>query len=445
MYLFPNISKFPEKLVTDTLPSDFRGKAKKILYVSSVAVIFAALAVILYNNFQKYDALRTGDYEHHIQYLNHFLTSWRVPTANEGFQMYNPPVFYFLSAIFYRIFGQTHCFSSVERYAQFINSVSAFLTVLFVFLTLKKLIRDKLAIVLALGVAAFLPMQLYKAPSISGDNLAALFLGITIYLWLIYLSKPEKNVLIAMAVFSGIGLLVRYTALFPFLGICFGFVYVYYRRVLDRKKVLRDLIVFLSVVLAIAGVFYIRNILLFNKLFPINGTHDFFFFRQTPGYRDWGFYTNIFALALNSREFDSFLSSMYMTFWFDGQHLFLNYSNILKNELFSLLAMALLPTLLIILGIAKSLNSAVEQADKNSAFLIVSVATFWLFIVGVTLGSYQYPFYSILKAHYILPCIVPIICFLGLGLESWIARTGQLATSIWITVLSLMIYRLYYL
>ena len=51
------------------------------------------------NNFWKIPLSVGMDYEGHTNYISYMSAFWRVPLANEGWQMFQPPLFYFLEAV----------------------------------------------------------------------------------------------------------------------------------------------------------------------------------------------------------------------------------------------------------------------------------------------------------------------------------------------------------
>jgi len=438
--LYPGLTRKLDSIASRLVPDSLKTEmATEVLYRASLAVIFLVLAVLLWHNFINYDPARTGDYEHHQKYLHHFLTSWRIPTADEGIQMYNPPLFYMAAALLFRLSGPSSLFPMVENCAQFVNSVSVLITMFAIFLILRRVLVGRLAVAASLAIAAFLPMSLYKAPSVAGDSATALVCTLSFYLWLRYTDGQKRSGIVLLAVSSGIGLLVRYTALFPFLGICAGLAYMFWQNPSGRKKLITHFAAYLAIVLLIAGGYYARNVMLFGGLFPINGTRELFFYRQTPGFRDWDFYTNVRDLILGnpmSKQLimESFLAGTYSSFWFDGQHVFMIYSKVSKFTPYVVPALGLLPTALMAWGMARGTGRALSGGEGRGAFMAVCVVTAALGAAAFTLGSFKYPYYSIIKAFYLLFCLAPIVCFFGLGFEALTARSGRLAATMCIVL-----------
>jgi hypothetical protein len=450
LLLLPGMSRAVDGFLLIFIPESLRGqKARKKLFNASVIAIFTVLGFVLFNNFLKYPAARTGDTQFHMEYLNHFLESWRIPLASEGFQMYNPPAFYLISAFLYRLAGPGGTFDGVERYAQLINTVSALLTVLVVFLALKRLIRDRGVLLLTLLVAAFLPINIYKAPSISAENMTALICTTAIFFWVRYIEKPGIKPVLLMGLFTGIGFLTRYTTLMVAIGVTAGFIYIALIRDRDIKTILREYGLYVLVTGAVSGWYYVRNLVHFHKLFPFNGSPDLFFFRQVPGYHDWNFYSDIGGILINNplsknTLMESFPGGFYSTFWYDGHRLFVTTHDFVL--IFVLLALALLPTLLIIWGIQQSCAGAFSGTrDRDQAFAVGSAVTVALSFTAAMLLGLRMPFYSSTKAFYILYCILPLTYFLGVGLNAWVGRRGYVTAALWTAAFCLAALKVFFL
>jgi len=429
MLLSPGVSLRLDRAIAFTAPA--------FLYGLAVALVFCILAYVLYHNFLVYPAIRTGDFDAHVQYLNRMVASFRPPLASEGFQMYNPPIYYLASAALYRLFGPAGTLSDVVRYAQLVNTVSAFLTAVLLFFILRRVFKDRPVVFLSLLVAASLPMCIVKAPSISGDSTLTLLCTATFYLWLRYTEAPSWRLALLTGLGAGLCFLTRYTGLFVIMGLSAGFIYSALRGRASMRRTLAEMAAFLSVSLIVCGWYYARNILVFHHLFPINGTQEMFFFRQYPGYRDRAFYTDIKALFLNSpfgkaNVTESFLAGSYTTFWSDGQRLLLGTQNVIPTM--AALSLSLLPSLLIAHGAVKASASTVSKGgDGRAVFLAGCIFTLSMSLAAYALGTYSYPYYSMVKSFYIMFCIAPIACLFALGLEAWVARSGYLAITLYIT------------
>jgi 4-amino-4-deoxy-L-arabinose transferase-like glycosyltransferase len=383
-----------------------------------------------------YPAVRTGDFDGHLNYFNRMLESFSPPLASEGFQMYNPPLYYFVSALAFRVFGPAGTLSDVIRYAQLVNTASTFFSVVLLFLILRRVFSGRLVVVLSLSVVAFLPMCLVKAPSVSGDSTLTLLCTLTFYLWQRYSESRSRAFAALAGLAAGLCFLTRYTGLFMILGISAGFLYIAVRDRSSRRRALMDMCLYVSLAFAVSGWYYARNLMVFHHLFPINGTPEMFFFRQFPGYRDWSFYANVKALFINSpfnkdNIIESFPAGTYTTFWADGQRLFLGTWDPVPSIV--ALALSLMPTLLIIYGVFRGLSGMVSNGrDSRTIFLMGCILTLSMSLAAYALGTYSYPYYSMVKSFYVMFCIVPFICLLALGLEAWTARSGHITAVLWL-------------
>ena len=75
------------------------------VHLSASAVrwlLLAAWVAMAANNFWKLPLEMGMDNKGHVQYIQYVAQYWRIPIATEGWQMFQPPLFYFLAAILYR-------------------------------------------------------------------------------------------------------------------------------------------------------------------------------------------------------------------------------------------------------------------------------------------------------------------------------------------------------
>jgi len=450
MIAVPALPKKLDSLAEKALPALFGEKARTFLFQAAVAAVFITLAVVLFHNLENYAARRGGDYNGHVQYLNRVLDTWEVPTARDGHQMYNPPVFYFSTAALYSVIGSVKDARALEFSGQLINTLATLLGMVVIYLILRRLFKDRLVVVAALSVAAFLPVSIYKAPSISGDSLFTLFCSVVYYIWLRYLDRPSRRTLLLLGLAVGVGFLTRYTAVMVIFGILAGFAHLYIRKLSRPTEVMRDAATFGVTALVLSGWYYLRNIMLFGMLFPINGTREFFFYKQTPGYRDWNFYTDPLALLINNplskqNIYESFLAAAYSTFWHDGQHLFVSGGSVDVPEVMTLMALALMPTVLLLWGMASAIRKAFTDPSRSSAFYSSAIAAVTAAVAAFVLVTFNYPFYSITKAHYLLNTLPLIAVFLGLGFGSLFERSGRFLAVVWTGVLCGLIVNQFYL
>ena len=279
-----------------------------------ILIMVVMLVVNVHNTINyKYD--RTGlDWWGHVPYIKYLASKWRVPVATEGWEMFQPPLYYFLSAFIYKVFGgepelplrlsaslqaEPNSLKAVQFFGMFSGIANAF----FALWVLRRLFPQNRAIqTMGFSLVGLMPMCLYMNPIISNEVFAGAMISLSIALLVKYgftrgrLTKYSTAMQILlrhyliMAVAIGLALLSKYTALFIFIAttIVFGI------RMLDkscRKHELRNFLIFLAVVFAICGWLYIRNLVMFGDLFIGNWDEEStYHYEQLHGYRTLGFY-----------------------------------------------------------------------------------------------------------------------------------------------------------
>ncbi|HEY3346643.1 MAG TPA: glycosyltransferase family 39 protein [Nitrospirota bacterium] len=444
MFCVPGLFRKTDSLLDRLAPPSLGDeRIKSYLYAGSVALIFAVFGTTLINNMFNYDLIHSGDYEPYKQYLDHFLTTWDIPLASGGFQMYNPPFYYLISAALFRLFGPVGPMLDVVRYGQLINTLSTFGSAVLLFMIISRTIKDRLVHIVTLAVATTIPVILYKAPGLSGENTMMFLCIMSFYFWMRHIEKQNIWFLTAVGVFSGLAFLTRYSALINILGICSGFSYAYIRYPETRGRRAKELVYYCSIILAIAGWFYFRNLMHFNRFFPVAGQHDLFFFRQLPGFRNWDFYTALTPLLTDdpitkADVLESFLAGSYTTLWFDGQSSFL--PNAFQNfqAAYLAIALALFPSALAVTGSIRTLNDVFTRradpwAEIFSFTMVAIVALSWS---SFTLISYTAPIYSVIKSSHLLFAFVPMVYLLARGLDGCFKRCGRVFASAWLLFLS---------
>ncbi len=78
----------------------------RVLPLIPFFVIIIVIFIVNIHNVATYPYTRSGfDWSGHVDYIRYVATNWRVPVATEGWEMFQPPLYYFLSAIVYKLFG----------------------------------------------------------------------------------------------------------------------------------------------------------------------------------------------------------------------------------------------------------------------------------------------------------------------------------------------------
>ena len=404
----------------------------RLLCLVPYLVIILTILVINLHNTAIYSYKRSGfDWGGHVEYIKYMASKWRAPIATEGWEMFQPPCYYFISAVIYSLFGGEAAEPSSLKAVQIMGTISGVANACFAWLVLRKLFENNYLIqLLGFSVAAFLPMCFYMNPLISNEIFSGSIISLAICLLIQYGFEVRIKIrhAVVLGVVVGLALLSKYTALFIFLTA----VTVLIIRVLisssTRRREVAILAVFLTVVFTLSGWLYIRNLVKFHD--PFIGNWDEksgYHYEQHHGYRTLGFYLKFGSVFLHAPErsrWASFWDGKYGSMWMDTHGSFLRLSDEQTDLRGSIIIyLALLPSVGILLGFYQSLKSAFKSSRNNPYLALVMVST--LTIISLISFTMEVPFYSTIKAFFYLSLVPPIAVFAGKGLDTMCRNLGK--------------------
>ena len=396
---------------------------------SGIYLIFFILILINILNVVKYPYEKGFDAHGHVEYVKYVALHWHSPLANQGWEMFQPPAFYFLAAVLYQFFGlftsESVCFKAI----QFLSAVSGTGIVVFVYLILRKLYpQNPLFQLLGVSIGAFLPILLYMNPLVSNEILAGLMISIALYILLYYGFEEylslSKSLLLGLSV--GLALLTKYTAVCIFLTSFFILLTRIFANLSVWRKELLNITIFIFTVFLVSGWFYVRNFVIFDNAFignwdEVSGFH----FEQPPGYRTLNFYTqfgSVFFEHPYANRFISFWDGIYATLWTDGHGYFVTQPNqIILMKL--IIWLAVIPTTAILLGFFQSVKSIFKSPYRNPDLALVLLSL--LTLTAIISFTIEVPYYSTIKAFFFLSLTIPISIFAGKGLSTMNESFGR--------------------
>jgi 4-amino-4-deoxy-L-arabinose transferase-like glycosyltransferase len=358
-------------------------------------------------------------------------TKWRTPVATEGWEMFQPPLFYFLSAIVYRLFGGESAEPNSLKAVQFMGTLSGVANACFALLVLRKLFqRNYLIQLLGFSVVAFLPMCFYMNPLISNEIFSGSVISLAIYLLIRYGFEKRIKIHHATIVGAGVGLalLSKYTASFVFLTAATVLIIRVLMNPAARRREVMVLAIFFVAVFAMSGWLYVRNFVKFHDPFIGNWDKDSgYHYEQHHGYRTLGFYLkfgSVFFHEPGRSRWASFWDGKYGSMWMDTHGSFLKLSEERANLYGGIIIyLALLPSVAILLGFCQSLRSAFQSARCNPDLALVMVSV--LTMISLISFTMEVPFFSTIKAFFYLSLLPAIAVFAGKGLHTMVRNLGR--------------------
>jgi hypothetical protein len=381
------------------------------------------------------------DAKFHVEYIRYIVERHALPLASDGFSMYQPPLFYALSAGLISAFDPSRDTLAEQAVLKLIPFLCG-LGMAWVTLGVMRRVfpRDPLPTFFAVMFAGILPVNVYMSAYVSNEPLLALLIGAALLLAAPLLLGPEKSPgrLAALGAILGLALMTKYTALItvPVIAFFVGFELLLAEGVKLRRAVAISGGVLIGAIL-IGGWVYVRNWIHFGD--PLIWNLDIpggIPWWQPPGFHTFDYYLG-FGESLRHPFFSlfhSFWDAHYSTVWGDGappsiyhleeRHPYWNYDAMLVGYLLALPATALVGV-----GVSKVAAEALRGEDlrRRSFFTLVTALLFVIFFSLVSL-SVRFPFWGAPRAAYALAAVVPLAICAGIGMASvdrWLAARGS--------------------
>lgn len=394
------------------------GRLKEALLSASTVrwLILAAWLVMAIVNFRKLPLSMGMDYAGHATYIYYVAQYWRIPLASEGWQMFQPPLFYFLEALFFRLFLLLFDTETVVRILKLLPLICGLVQVQICYLALRTTFPGReLPQVIGILLAGLLPMNLYMSQSLGNEPLAGCLTALVVY-GVCRLFSEDLQSLDKMAIYMGFTLgLALLTKVTPFLLLP-PVLFFLSIEIMKRGEaaggggpaVVRFTFLLTGMVLAVAGWYYLRNWTETGRIFI--GGWDLYrgiAWWQDPGYRTarqcYGFGESLFYPVYASIY--GYWDALYSSLWADG---FLseidrppwNYRFMLSG-----IWLSLLPSTAVFAGAMVSLKKGHDACRQILRFCVVCIliylaAIFYLFL--------SVPILSSAKATYAMgltPCL----------------------------------------
>jgi tetratricopeptide (TPR) repeat protein len=417
--------------------------------VAAVVVMIALLGILFVNNLPQIAPLLGFDRDGHLEYIEYLLQKKSLPLANEGWQMYQPPLFYVLSALIIAPFGSTASTDSAVLTLRGFCAVIGIVHVVLIFLCLRLLFpKQTRHQLIGLLVAAFLPASLCLAHNISNEALAALFVTAALYFTLrIIKSVSSPRLHVAVGICLGLAMLTKFSALLVIPPICAALWWKAHQAAAAASQMsgakesnrwsqgLSEMLLVLIAFVLVCGWHYGRVWAHFGN--PLIGNWDPrlpFAWWQEPGYRMSAWYSRFgetFVMPLFS-NLSSFGDGIYSTLWGDGLCSGSARSDFRPQWNYDLMnaayLLALLPCALVLIGLIISVVRLARKAEIEP-FLTVSIVM--LYGAGILFMTLRVASFAQVKAFYALPALLPV-CFLCVTGWDFLARRG----AIWATILT---------
>src|SRR5437870_5314393 len=150
----------------------------------TLLLIIAGLWLLLFWNNARMLPFHAGfDSKEHLKYINYIQERRALPSPNEGWEMYQPPLYYLIAAASLSACNLSINDSSSVLVLRLFGAFLGIAQFVFIFWSLRLLFSARTAFI-GLLLAAFLPMHLYLAHYVTNEMLAAALATATLYLCL---------------------------------------------------------------------------------------------------------------------------------------------------------------------------------------------------------------------------------------------------------------------
>ncbi|HWQ91030.1 MAG TPA: hypothetical protein VN673_05110 [Clostridia bacterium] len=412
------------------------------------ALTFALLAWVLLfaNNLVQIAPLFGFDRDGHTEYINFILEKGALPLATDGWQMYQPPLYYLISAALLFPIDLSASSDAAIIILRAFSGVIGLVHILLLFLSFRLLFPgqpSKQALGILLG--AFLPAHLYVSHHVTNETLAACLSTAAIYfaLRVMRAAGPTARLSVAAGAFLGLALLTKFSAVlivpFVIFALCWRGAVPQPGQESVRLNI-RNSLLALTALLVVCGWHYARVWHHFGN--PLIGNWDPslpFAWWQEPGYRTGAWFTR-FGQAWVTPMFSSiysFIDGLYSSVW--GDALGSGSSRLLfrpqwDHDLANIgYVLALMPTLLFLAGAIKAGARVVRRPGPE---LLMLGAILSGFAFGLVYMSLRVPSYAQVKAFYALPALLPGCFIVVLGWEWLTERVGRLRPVLWLVIVT---------
>jgi 4-amino-4-deoxy-L-arabinose transferase-like glycosyltransferase len=378
----------------------------------------------------------------HVQYVNHMLRTWSVPLADQGWEMYQPPLYYALAAKALDVAGYKTLDPSSVHVVRAVGWLVLLAQTILIALALRRIFADQPRLALAgTCFGAMLPMQLYLYQYVTNEGLAATLTSAAMCCALWILTK-ERSSLVEhglLGVLLGLALLTKFSALLALIVIVAVFAgRLVWRREFGARAWTRSVLVPVVCAVLVCGWYYARVYRRFGSLLVWNlDEATGFAWWQDPGIHTFGDYFR-FGAAFERPilgALHSIPDALYTTSWGDGLIGGSGRVDIRPPWNYAWMSagmwLAIPASIALILGCARAFAGFVRD-PRAAGWLVLGLfaATFTAWI-SLTLDL---PFFAQAKSVYASSVMIPLCAFAALGFDTLARRAGRAAPFVWATL-----------
>ena len=396
-----------------------------------IVIIIGMWVALFANNLGPLPADKVGfDVQFHLDYIRYIQEHGALPLAGDGWEMFQPPLYYALAAALLELFTLTVSDPAGLTLLRILGLGIGIGNCVIVWASLRLLFTRGSEVRWGILFAGFLPAIIYLSQYFTNEVFAATLVSGCVLLTL-YLLKQESaswKQCVALGLCLGAALLSKPTALLavPSIGAALAWRWLENRK-FSVPQIAGRIAVIVAVCTVTSGWHYARAWLHYGS--PLIGNWDTatgYHWWQNDGYRTSAFFLRFGDVLVHPwfSAFRSFGDGMYSTLWGDG--LIGGVRDIPRPPWnFDFMAvgywLSLLPSLAILGGAVLAL---VRFVRRPSAEWLLMLALSGLSSLAVVYMSLVVPSYAQSKAFYGLFALIPL-CAFGASGFSFVARRSD--------------------
>ena len=226
--------------------------------------------------------VRSTDWWGHLPYTKIIATEHRRPKPQEGWQTYNPPLYYIINSFIATSKIKTNDYTHKQS-VRLASILYGIIVLIIIYWFLKQVTQDKLAQILTLLFIGTTPNYIFVFSIYNNDSLVTLFCVLLLFLCYKLNIKWSWKLAICFLIAAVAAIYTKYTALWCILTLCILNLLPILNKKLPSKNQIKiiSILIFSTALLLPWLVFH--NYRYSHKLFPFND-YSIFAKKITPGF-----------------------------------------------------------------------------------------------------------------------------------------------------------------
>ena len=382
-----------------------------------------------------------NSFDDHLEPIAYYALNFSRPPPSHCWECYQPPLYYVISSgVLHLSYSFFSSFWESWRSVQLVSTISSCSALMIITALLQFLAKKhSYSIAITILLLAILPRDLYTSSIIGNDALLALWVSLAVFSFFLIILK--KNIHLGSIILLLSCILAAWTKQSGIITLVLPFtiLFAHFSSGGTLIKLNREMLLLYSLAIAIAVIDEIWRWSITG--IPLLSNQHFFNWaeQQPPGNTSIKTFITFKLVelfrtpVLSNSTNNSFWTQIFGRFWFDYETRFLPTKEVTfwaARGMF-LLGISILPVLL--LGLRNSFFTIPKQYAWG---LLIMVAGFTCAAIMQTI---RFPFFSSMKAVFILPCVSVFCIWLALGLEKIINLWFGRIFCLWLTIYAIAV------